>query len=402
MNDNRRQITRKELYNRVWAEPMSKLAREYGLSDVGLAKICKKHNIPRPPKGYWARKAAGYKVKQLPLPPGDEVTIEIRPNPRTQRASKYKKVVSKMAPSEKSEETPIVVPDRLSNPHLLIRRSSDVLNAQQPNDVGVVNPPNKECLDIAVSKNSLRRALRIMDTVIKALENLGYSVYLFEGHTKTKIKEVAINFGLSEKLTTKKRRTEEHDLKGPYRFGHSRFLEERAPSGDLSLTIHDAEDFYIYGCQQNWNDGTKSKLENRINSFIDGLVTVAAAKIEADKERQEKERLRIERQKHLEEERLKRAELRRRYLEEQERVTILISQAENWKRSQVLLEYIAEIERGAASNELAFPLEKPLVEWLKWARDQAARLDPLSPSPTSILDQECPEEESIQDPYYRW
>jgi hypothetical protein len=403
MNDNRTQITRKELYNRVWAEPMNKLAREYGLSDVGLAKICKKHNIPRPPRGYWARKAAGYKVKQLPLPPGGEVTLEIRPNPRTQKASKYREVVSKMAPSEKSEETPIVVPDRLSSPHPLIRRSSDILNARQPNDVGLVNPPDKGCLDIAVSKNSLRRALRIMDTVIKALENQGYSVYLSEGRTKTKIKEVAISFGLSEKLTTKKRTPEEHDLKGPYGFGHSRFLEERTPSGDLSLTIHDAEDFYIYGCQQNWNDGTKSKLENRINSFIDGLITVAVAKIEADKERQEKERLRIERQKQLEEERLKRAELRRRYLEEQDRVTTLISQAENWKRSQILREYVAEIERLAGDNEVAFNLEKPLVEWLKWARDQAARLDPLSPSPPSILDQECPEEEEpIQNPYYRW
>ena len=88
MNDDRTQITRKELYKQVWAEPMSKLARKYGLSDVGLAKICKKHNIPRPPRGYWAVKAAGYDARQLPLPPGDDVTIEITANPHTQMASK--------------------------------------------------------------------------------------------------------------------------------------------------------------------------------------------------------------------------------------------------------------------------------------------------------------------------
>ena len=49
-------INRKELYKKVWEMPITQLSKEYGLSDVGLAKICKKHNVPRPPRGYWARK----------------------------------------------------------------------------------------------------------------------------------------------------------------------------------------------------------------------------------------------------------------------------------------------------------------------------------------------------------
>jgi hypothetical protein len=95
----------------------------------------------------------------------------------------------------------------------------------------------------------------------------------------------------------------------------------------------------------------------------------------------------------MEEERRKRAELRRMYLEEEARVGKLISEAENWKRSQILREYIEEIEKYATSVELSFSLDKPLTEWLKWAHDQACRLDPLSPSPPSILDEECPEED---------
>ena len=39
----------------VWEEALSKLALKLGLSDAGLHKICKRHNIPLPPKGYWAR-----------------------------------------------------------------------------------------------------------------------------------------------------------------------------------------------------------------------------------------------------------------------------------------------------------------------------------------------------------
>lgn len=62
-------LKRTELYNQVWSKPMTKLAKEYGLSDVGLAKICKKINIPRPPVGYWMKLQAGKNVKQTPLPP---------------------------------------------------------------------------------------------------------------------------------------------------------------------------------------------------------------------------------------------------------------------------------------------------------------------------------------------
>lgn len=402
MDDNTKRISRSELYEQVWNVAITRLSKEYGLSDVGLAKICKRNNIPRPPRGYWARKAAGYKVKRLPLPPGEDVAIEITPHPYSRDFTKHRELVAKMSLSPQSEEEPIVVPGRLSRPHPLIKQSSEILSRRQPNDDGFVHPPKKGCLDIAVSRNSLRRALRIMDTVIKALEKLGYDVYLSEGRTKTTIQEVPISFRLSEKLTTKKKRPEEHDLKGRYMFGHSRFIEERVPSGDLCLTIHEAENFYIYGCQQNWNDGKKSKLENRINSFIDGLVTVAVAKIEHDKEKEEEERRRIERRKQLEEERLKRAEFRQMYLEEEARVKKLISEAENWKRSQILREYIAEIERHADDGELSLSLEKPLAEWLKWAHNQADRLDPLIHSPPSILDEECPEEERDVYPHYQW
>ncbi|MFC1828041.1 hypothetical protein ACFL0O_00330 [Thermodesulfobacteriota bacterium] len=402
MEDNTKRISRSELYEQVWTVAITRLSKEYGLSDVGLAKICKRNNIPRPPRGYWARKAAGYKVKRLTLPPGENVTIEITPNPYSRNVTKHRELVAKMSLSPQSEEDPIVVPDRLSSPHPLIKQSSEILNSRQPNDDGLVHLPKKGCLDITVSKNSLRRALRIMDTVIKVLEKLGYDVYLSEGRTKTKIKEVPISFGISEKLTTKKKRPKEHDLKGRYRFGHSRFIEERVPYGDLCLTIHEAEDFYIYGCQQNWNDGKKSKLENRINSFIDGLVTVAVAKIEHDKEKKEEERRRMERRRQIEEERLKRAELRQRYLEEEARVKKLISEAENWRRGQILREYIAEIERHATAGELSLSLEKPVMEWMKWAHDQADRLDPLTHSPPSILDEECPEEERDGYPHYRW
>ena len=61
-------LTRQQFYDLVWSKPMTHLAKEFGISDVALHKICRKHNIPNPPLGWWAKKAAGKKVRQTPLP----------------------------------------------------------------------------------------------------------------------------------------------------------------------------------------------------------------------------------------------------------------------------------------------------------------------------------------------
>ena len=57
--DHYAELTREELYAQVWAEPMTKLAQRYGLSDRGLAKICTRTGIPVPGRGYWARVQSG-------------------------------------------------------------------------------------------------------------------------------------------------------------------------------------------------------------------------------------------------------------------------------------------------------------------------------------------------------
>jgi len=60
-------LTREELYAQVWAEPMSKLAKRYGLSDRGLAKTCARMGIPVPGRGYWARVQSGQVPPQAKL-----------------------------------------------------------------------------------------------------------------------------------------------------------------------------------------------------------------------------------------------------------------------------------------------------------------------------------------------
>lgn len=61
-------MTRSEMYQLVWAEPRTALAKRFGISDVAIAKHCRNANIPMPPPGYWARKASGKRVIQPALP----------------------------------------------------------------------------------------------------------------------------------------------------------------------------------------------------------------------------------------------------------------------------------------------------------------------------------------------
>lgn len=50
-----------KVYEDVWSQPMYKMCENYGMSDNGLRKVCKKHNIPVPSTGYWNRVLAGHK-----------------------------------------------------------------------------------------------------------------------------------------------------------------------------------------------------------------------------------------------------------------------------------------------------------------------------------------------------
>jgi hypothetical protein len=64
-----RKYNREVLYEQAWAEPVQKLAERYGISDVGLAKTCRKLRVPLPGRGYWEKKSAGKKVPKRPALP---------------------------------------------------------------------------------------------------------------------------------------------------------------------------------------------------------------------------------------------------------------------------------------------------------------------------------------------
>jgi hypothetical protein len=60
-------MTRRDLFALLWSKPMSTLAIEFGISDRGLAKVCGRHRIPVPPRGYCEKVAAGERPEVPPF-----------------------------------------------------------------------------------------------------------------------------------------------------------------------------------------------------------------------------------------------------------------------------------------------------------------------------------------------
>ena len=95
-----RSLSRRELHEQVWAKPLGAVARDLGISRVGLAKICDRLLIPVPGRGYWtaARRAAA--PSPPPLPPDTaerENMVAIAPGrsgsrrPRTRLAAEVRR-----------------------------------------------------------------------------------------------------------------------------------------------------------------------------------------------------------------------------------------------------------------------------------------------------------------------
>jgi len=67
-------VTREELYALVWAQPMTKVCEQFGISSSYMVRVCTLLNVPRPPRGHWQKLAVGKAATAEALPeplPGD-------------------------------------------------------------------------------------------------------------------------------------------------------------------------------------------------------------------------------------------------------------------------------------------------------------------------------------------
>ena len=71
-------LSREDLFELAWSKPLSQLAMDFGISDVALAKRCRRLGIPIPGRGYWARVDTGQNLYRPTLP-----KRETRPDDRS-------------------------------------------------------------------------------------------------------------------------------------------------------------------------------------------------------------------------------------------------------------------------------------------------------------------------------
>ena len=70
-------MTRQQIFDLVWERPLSKVAPEMGMTDVGLRKVCKRCSIPLPGNAYWGKLRHGKPAKRPALRPAGEGSSEL-------------------------------------------------------------------------------------------------------------------------------------------------------------------------------------------------------------------------------------------------------------------------------------------------------------------------------------
>ena len=165
-------VTREKLYEEIWAEPITKVSKRYGVSDSFLVRVLQRLNVPRPPMGYWAKLAVGKTVPQPPLPeaePGNELEwLRNGEQPKKRRITPRAPDASQPTRIRKRAERP-------SQHHLVSGAKIHFENVRET-EAGYLKPTKKLLPDLLVSKNTLDRALDIANELFLMLEDRGYKV----------------------------------------------------------------------------------------------------------------------------------------------------------------------------------------------------------------------------------
>ncbi len=352
-------VDREALYGEVWSTPGRTLAKKYGISDVALAKACKRHNIPRPQRGHWAKLAHGKQSPQLPLPPLDDPRLkEVRFYGGMSGARAFHDPALESLSEAPVHAAPTTVPERLCSPHPLIvatREYCKTVEAGQATD-----RDRARTLNVYVSRSGLTRALRVMDTLIKAWESLGGAVTVDRDmHDATKH---ATYFALGEDSVAVELEEKQERIAGQPRWGH-----ERRYTGQFVLRFDHAWDARLRGT---WADGKRQRLEDVLDSVITGLLR------RIDYEKQQRLDHEIEgRQSDVAKQR--RAATEQYEAEEQKRREQLKISVDRWHEAERIRHYLSVFETEFSAGNWRPRNEGAFRRWLKWAFWYADHIDPL-------------------------
>jgi hypothetical protein len=368
-------LSRTELYQLVWSEPMIKVAPRFGLSDVGLAKVCKRYNIPRPPVGYWAQKQFGKQPAQTPLPEAAEGLRSIRflEEERQQLAASVPVVedrvsddqLKKLIAFEEEPSNQVAVPEQVAKYHPFVRQTKEAFAGVSAYR-GLVSPnwaAEGARLQVQVAKESVPRALRLMDCLIKEFEKRDHKVTFESTERRRTVLFVILGEKFEVRLREKSKmiRVSEAERKTSY----ERVRYE--PNGLLELQLHsDKPSLHL----ATWVDGARKKLEDQINEILIELIVGVERVRKWRKQQEEYEGQRRE----AEIKRWKQEDERRK---EQQKVQELEEMMGRWEKSDKIRTFVREVRQHVEATKGPIAVGSELGIWLDWALDQADHIDPL-------------------------
>lgn len=361
-------LTREELYEQVWSEPMWTLAPRLGLSDVGLAKTCRRMKIPVPGRGYWAKKQAGYALRRTNLPKLSVAvaaalgTVSIR-SVAAKRAARERR-----ASLVEQEHPTIVVADVLTDPHPLVAHTIKSLRRLKPNREGVLpRTVTVDYLDVRVTLDTVDRAMLILDALIKALDErdveISIDVQSKTTSTRAHVLGEMIPFHIDEHLE----QIEVEEQKRP------RHQHEWTPTPEKRTVGSGELGFYIDvgwlhqeagSIRKSWRDGNKQRLEDLLSKIVTGLFEAAKA-LKLDRE------VREEQERRWQEQRRRERRVAWEKNQEKRRREVLSEDIQSWR-------LLNELQAFSTARRAAGPPEDNAERWSAWSswvEDYSARLE---------------------------
>ena len=348
---------RENLYEEVWSEPLTKVAKRYNMSDVAIAKACRKLKIPLPGRGYWARVAAGEKIKPTPLPKATNIPIVEHTVREPKLSEPEAPLDAELLRIQELKTSGAFAPDRSDQSlmrHPLVKLTKQAFVGAITNSRGVLMQRSTAGFDIAVTRSSLQRAILIAARLIEVWEQQGLKVSLGVQHKGTvfHIFNEQIEVKVAERV--KQERIENPSSK----YSWDRWVTKYHATGVLVVRLPRTWP------TREWRDSAHKKLEELIPECVAGIMAAGV------KELRNSERLQREEQ-----------EAQRKA----EEMSALRKQIEEEEKKIAALDREAYLLAASVRGDLINP-DSPAGNWVIWAKDQADRLDPLKPNPPSILD----------------
>ena len=353
MNGSSHRVRRSELYDLVWSAPLQKAAARVGLSDVGLAKLCDRHSIPRPPQGYWARAASRRDSTDRPQLAGDiSEVVEIQP-------------VGNVEPRNNVTAPRVIVGKELREPHRLVRATRAALRRARPDNHDLVTTSGGGTLRVAIAPGAVPRALLLLDALIKAFEARGLTVTApkgFRSQCSVAVGDQQIAFSLKEALLQSDYEPTEEEQAREEKSGWASYRRyDFRPSGKLTIRLHGLESVPV---RKTWSDGKRARLEEKLGEVVLGVEAAGEAQIALEKEWAQR---RLQWAREAEE-----REARRRVQEEERRRRgELRDLALAWEDAERIRRFLTAISAVGSRGD------PNLSEWVEWASAVADGHDPL-------------------------